>query len=476
MRTRLAGLLLGLLATVLLALVVPLGLTLTSAAQQRVYLDRLGDATRLASVAGRAGTPADLVALRADLQRYEDVYGIAAQLLDRNGQSVVSSARPPDLGAPGSAARQRVDVARTGRRGDPPAARAPWDTRPLVVAEPVVRGGDVTGVLVTASPTRELALRATATWALLVLAALALLAGSAWLAGRMARWVLRPVSQLDQATHAVSTGRLSTRVVATDGPPELRNLAVAFNEMAGSVEALLAQQAAFVADASHQLRNPLGALLLRLEEVALTLPPGSEEQLDAVRAEGQRLARVLDELLELARAEHVAGAPVPVDVDALLTDRAAAWAPVAARREVGLVLERAAAVVGLADPVGLSSALDAVVDNAVKFTPPGGQVRLSARREGQRAVLVVADDGPGLADDELERVGDRFWRSPRHANVPGSGLGLAVARSLLAAHGGALRAGHGAPTGLVVRLEVPAATAVPAPAGPGRGRLGARVR
>ena len=92
----------------------------------------------------------------------------------------------------------------------------------------------------------------------------------------------------------------------------------------------------------------------------------------------------------------------------------------------------AVAVTGWADPVTLSSALDAVVDNAVKFTPPGGLATVTVAARGETVTVTVADGGPGLTEDELARVGDRFWRSPRHQNVSGSGLGLSIARVLLA--------------------------------------------
>ncbi|WP_199814590.1 sensor histidine kinase, partial [Streptomyces sp. NRRL WC-3549] len=96
------------------------------------------------------------------------------------------------------------------------------------------------------------------------------------------------------------------------------------------------------------------------------------------------------------------------------------------------------AVTGWADPVALSSALDAVIDNALKFTPPGEEVTVTVGAEGAWATVVVADRGPGLTEQELERVGDRFWRSGRHQNVQGSGLGLSISRTLLTAGGGSI--------------------------------------
>jgi signal transduction histidine kinase len=224
--------------------------------------------------------------------------------------------------------------------------------------------------------------------------------------------------------------------------------------MADHVEDVLEQQRAFVADASHQLRNPLAALLLRIDLLGLELPDGHEE-VASVRAEGQRLARVLDDLLDLALAEHSPADLRLTDVAEVAAERVAAWEPAAARAEVTLRYTGPAALTGWADPVGLSSALDAVVDNAVKFSPPGEQVTLDAAARGDRVVVVVSDCGPGLTEDELSRIGDRFWRSSRHQNVSGSGLGLSITRALLAAGDAEVGFAPNTPSGLRVRITLP---------------------
>ena len=110
---------------------------------------------------------------------------------------------------------------------------------------------------------------------------------------------------------------------------------------------------------------------------------------------------------------------------------------------------------GWADAVALSSALDAVIDNAIKFTPGGKSVAVRVAVDGERVAVAVADSGPGLTDDELTRIGDRFWRSARHQNVQGSGLGLSIARALLSQGGGAIAFGRREPHGLEVTLTVP---------------------
>ncbi len=274
---------------------------------------------------------------------------------------------------------------------------------------------------------------------------------------RLTGWVLRPVRVLDATTHDIATGRLKSRVAAAGGPPELRRLARSFNEMADNVEDVLEQQRAFVADASHQLRNPLSALLLRIELLALELPEGNEE-IASVQAEGKRLAQVLDDLLDLALAEH-AEADAAADRHRRAGRRA--------RRRLG------------ADRRGQGRPAGGRLPAHHRLGRPGRPVQRAGRGDRQRGqvhpratstveVTVASDGGtpprsrspttgPGLTEDELARVGDRFWRSGRHQNVKGSGLGLSISRALLAAGGGSIAYGHHEPHGLRVTVTVPAA-------------------
>lgn len=318
----------------------------------------------------------------------------------------------------------------------------------------MIRDGDVVAVVMTDSPTAQMRSRVLRSWLLIAAGECAAMLVAVAAAIRLTGWVLRPVRVLDAASHDIATGRMNARVAATAGPPELRRLARSFNEMADNVEDVLEQQRAFVADASHQLRNPLSALLLRIELLALELPDGNAE-IASVRTEGKRLARVLDDLLDLALAEHSAADLQLTDVAALAAERVDSWRPLADDKGVLLTYEGQPAVTGWADPIALSSALDAVVDNALKFTPEGRPVTVAVTPEGERVHVTVADRGPGLAEDELARVGDRFWRSGRHQNVSGSGLGLSITRALLAAGGATIDYAPHPPHGLKVTVTVP---------------------
>ncbi|MEV0780369.1 HAMP domain-containing sensor histidine kinase [Streptomyces sp. NPDC050428] len=468
MSTRLLPLLIVLMAGVLLALGFPLAVSLAAAQQQDVVVDRIDDTARVAALAqfvsegdaGAAGSGAGRGSdergsmLGEELTRYYDVYGIRAGVFYRDGEAMARAPegwRVPRTGE----GRLAFQEALLGRRSDDPQQVWPWQGHGrLIVASPVVRDGDVVAVVVTDSPTGQMRSRILEGWLYIAVgeaAAMLLAVGAAF---RLTGWVLRPVRVLDAATHDIATGRMKSRVAAAGGPPELRRLAHSFNEMADNVEDVLEQQRAFVADASHQLRNPLAALLLRIELLALELPAGNEE-IASVRTEGKRLGQVLDDLLDLALAEHAPADLRLTDVGALVSERVAAWRAYAEEKGVRLT-ESTGAVTGWADPVALSSALDAVVDNALKFTPEGGEVDVRVARGGSdRTTITVTDGGPGLSDDEMDRIGDRFWRSNRHQNVKGSGLGLSISRALLAAGGGTIAYEHGEPRGLRVTLTVP---------------------
>ncbi|MFJ6564917.1 sensor histidine kinase [Streptomyces sp. NPDC091412] len=465
MSSRLLPLLIVLMAAVLLALGVPLAVSVAGAEQQKAVVDRIDDAARFAALAqfvtdGTSGprrTVPDerLETLRRELGSYHGVYGIRAGVFYRTGIPMANA--PADWSLPAfGEVRDAFDEALLSRRSHDPEQVWPWQRHRLVVASPVIRDGDVVAVVVTDSPTGQMRSRTVNGWLLIgtgEIAAMLLAVGAAL---RLTGWVLRPVRILDATTHDIATGRLKSRVAAAGGPPELRRLARSFNEMADNVEDVLEQQRAFVADASHQLRNPLSALLLRIELLALELPEDNEE-IASVRTEGKRLAQVLDDLLDLALAEHAEPDLKLIDIGELAAERVAAWAPAAEAKGVRLVGD-CPATTGWADPVALSSALDAVIDNAVKFTPGGERVEVTVSFDRDTSTIVVADHGPGLTDEEIARVGDRFWRSGRHQNINGSGLGLSISRALLAAGGGSIsyvRHREEEPRGLRVTVAVP---------------------
>ena len=452
MRARITALLLALVVCLLLALSVPLALSIAARGTDGVFADRLNDTERFAGLAEQAMTDADLPWLTQELARYHEVYGITAVVLDRDG-AVRASSSPTD---PAIGSDPAVRAALAGRRSEPPRWVAPWEREPLVAAVPVLRAGDIVGASVTISPTAELRQQVALWWTLVAGGVLVAVVVCALFTTRLARWVLRPVHDLDTAAHDIAQGRFDARVAGSGGPPELRRLTTSFNDMADAVQTSWQRQRSFVSDASHQLRNPLSALLLRQQALGMDLPSELRAEWSNAQEEGRRLTRIRDELLALATAGESVSPPVEISLGELVDERLAAWQPIAAERGIGL--ERTGTDArGTADPTALGSALDAVLDNAIKFSPDGSPVTVHVET-GEDVVITVLDEGPGLAEDELDRIGNRFWRSPQHQNVEGSGLGVSIAKALLASFGGSLTAAN-RERGLAVAVHVPRVSA-----------------
>jgi signal transduction histidine kinase len=457
MRYRLVGTYLALLTLVLLALEVPLAAYSAAGRTQQIVIDRNADAARFASLADPALRTGETVTLADDLMRYYDLYGIAAAVADRDGRLITETGDPRAFDT--RAVRAAVTQALAGERIGAGRTVWPWQSGPLLIAVPVTTAGEVAGAVVTLSPTANLRSDVEGTWSGLALGGL--LAGLTFVlvAVALTRWILRPVKQLDGAAHQISAGALDARVAPGVGPPELRRLARSFNTMADDVTDALERQRAFVAQASHQMRNPLTALRLRVEELGAFIsdPAGTAEHQLAVE-ETDRLRRILDGLLALAQAERGQHATETVDAAKTADERVAGWQPLAEQR--GITLRRTGCDDAMvrAVPTAVGQALDALIDNALKFAGTGATVTVRVDAGGHTVALCVVDDGPGLRDTERMRATERFWRGPGTQNVDGSGLGLPIAAVLVAASGGQLDLLPALPRGLDARLTFPTAS------------------
>lgn len=463
MRTRLLGMVWFLLALVVFGLGVPLALSVAGTEQRNVFLDRLTDINHYASMAQRPLIENQPASMRDELQRYHELYGIDVVVVDRDSRTQVGSGRlgQSDIDLDDPVVRSQLNEALAGRRPDSGPLLMPWDDSPLVLAAPVLVDADVRGAVVTVSPTDRSRTRVLWWWLLIAAGAVTAFALALLVAVPVIQWILRPVRRLDEATGAlvgaVVGGRDVEQVGSAHGPPELRQLGRSFDQMAASVADALAAQRAFVADASHQLRNPLTALKLRLANLEGHVDEVAEVHREAAAAEADRLKRILDELLAMARAESAGGELVPVDVDRVVAERVSDWDVVATARGIDLDIEGLAGdVEAFAPPRGVEAILDALLDNALKFTPAGQQVRVTVAGCERRVELAVRDHGPGLRPDELDRATDRFWRSHAHQNVPGSGLGLAIVSRIVARAGGDLRLDLPEGGGLRVTAVLPA--------------------
>ncbi|HYH32037.1 MAG TPA: HAMP domain-containing sensor histidine kinase [Pseudonocardia sp.] len=439
MRARLLVIVLFLVGLLAAGLGVPLALADAQARQLEVFTDRLTDTIFYASLAERPITQANTTGLEAELARYDAVYGVAVMVLDRDQNLVATSRHPPPV--LDEAARERVELALANRRSETYPLLLPWDDRPLVLAEPVLVDTEVRGVTVTVSPTGALRAEELRTWSIVAAAGLLALGLGVVVALPIVRWILRPVRRLDEGTGrvaaAVLAGAEPARVADGSGPPELRQLSVSFDRMTATVAQAYGAQRAFVADASHQLRNPLTALRLRLSNLDGHVDAAATEDHAAALEEAERLSTLLDGLLALARAERTAP-PVAADVDAAVEDRLEAWRPLAEHMDLQLVRGGVPGRRVLAPEGAIETVLDAVLDNAVKFAPPGSSISVRTGTVDGFVEIAVRDTGPGMAPEELERATGRFWRSPGQSNVEGSGLGLAIAARTLEVAGGEL--------------------------------------
>ncbi|MBW4722261.1 sensor histidine kinase [Saccharothrix obliqua] len=463
MRSRLLGIVLTLVVLVLVGMGVPLGRGVAAGEQQEMFLDRLTDTARFASVAQRPLIDDQPRLMERELARYQDLYGIKVALLDRSGRVVAASGEGVDVTS--EEVSDLIESALAGRQPNPPELFMPWDDTELVLAEPVLADGEVRGALVTFSPTDKTRREVLLWWVVLLSASLMVLVLAVFAALPLVRWTLRPVRRLDDATGellaAVVSGRPVAAVGSSSGPPELRRLSRSFDQMAANVGDVLAAQRAFVADASHQLRNPLTALKLRLSNLEGHVSGDAVVHQVAALAEADRLNRILDELLAMARAGSPSVDPVEVDVDRAVAGRLSAWQPAAAARTVHLVLDGEPGGRALAPPRGVEAVLDALLDNALKFAPDDTLVRVEVRRADGVVRLSVRDEGPGLTPDELERATDRFWRSPAHQNIQGSGLGLAIVRQIVDRVDGTVELSLPDDGGLRVTVTFPAAPVRP---------------
>jgi two-component system OmpR family sensor kinase len=298
----------------------------------------------------------------------------------------------------------------------------------------------------------RLALRSLAPFAVLV-PTLSLLV--AWIVGR----AVRPVRGFAGALRRRRAD--DVRPIAVDGlPDEVRPVAEALNELLARLRAALDRERAFLADAAHELRTPLTALDLQAQAVVEASEDGREAALGELRAGVARVARLVEQLLALAREQHGAAAePVPLDLDELVRRTVAEFVPLADVAGIDLGIESADPVRVAGDADALRRLLGNLLDNAVRYTPAGGRVDVTVGREAgvsSQAVVTVTDTGPGIPPDERERVFARFHRVPGTVGT-GSGLGLALARSIAGRHDGevVLEDGPGG-RGLRAVLRLPA--------------------
>jgi two-component system, OmpR family, sensor kinase len=289
--------------------------------------------------------------------------------------------------------------------------------------------------------------------------------GAVALTGAMlARAILLPIDRIVKRARVIGASPLAERLPHPGGQDEMARLVETLNEMLARIERVFEAQRRFTADASHELRSPLSRLRAELE-VTLRRPRDRAEYEKALRSclhEVEWLSGLTNELLTLARldaGESRTPKPEAVRLIPILEDAVSRLAPEASRREIAVLVDAGADLTIQVAPSAAALVVGNVLDNAVKFSPPGGQVRIHVTPEDGAALVAISDSGPGIPANELPHLFERFYRgsTARRADVPGVGLGLAICRVLLEGQGGSIGVSSPAGGGATVSIRLPLA-------------------
>ena len=432
---------LSLTMVILLGFGISLGLTYASDQRQRAQ--RLFER--------EAAVLADLVEQDIRLKDYDDLPRLAAEyarlsdgrvlILDRQAKVLASS--PQSTTAALSDGEQRdLMTALAGGRATNMRDSSALGAEVFSVAVPAASGGTTLGAIHLAASADEVTDAIHRVVVALALGALAILGCVAAIGVALARWTTRPIRALENATDRLAHGVLDTPAATNIGPPELRRLAATFNHTAKRLQLLVDQQRGFAADASHQLRTPLTALRLRLENLEPDLAQSGQANLDAAIAEIDRLADMVEQLLSLARLEEQGASPAVVDLDDVVAGRVAHWTTIAGEQGVHLEVDGTPPGEVMAVPGTLEQIIDNLLSNSLRVAPRGSTITIDRRRLGRAGLpavvgdvlLHVTDQGPGMSAEQRRLAFNRFWREPG-APKGGSGLGLAIVARLVQASG-----------------------------------------
>ena len=278
---------------------------------------------------------------------------------------------------------------------------------------------------------------------------------------RSAGRIARPIGDLIEAAEHVERGDYTTRLRAR-GPREVRKLANAFNAMSARLEGSENERRRLLADVTHELRTPLTVIQGNIEALIDGVRPMDEAHLRAILEDTHVLARLIDDLRTISVAEAGALALHREDTDLgeLVRDTVRSFGSMANSAGVGLTADVAGNTSASVDPIRVREVLTNIVANALRYTPRGGSVTVTVTPWPEHLTVSVRDTGPGIAADVLPGIFDRFTRSPES---PGAGLGLAIAKSLVTAHGGTIEALSTPGQGTEIRFTLPR-TEAPDPA------------
>ena len=442
---------------VLVLLEVPFGLFYAQRERDQLRSDVERDALVISTLYKDA-LATETVPDPAPAERYAKRTGARVVVVGLSGISVVDTEQPTsrDLKT-----RPEIKIALSGEHAIGTRDSKTLRTELLYVAVPVTSGGVIHGALRITLDTSDVDAHIQRFWWGLAAIAVVVLAAMALVGWLIARSVSTPLRRLTTTARQFGSGDFSDAPTESEGPPELRELSETMRTMAQQLDALLDEQRAFVADASHQLRTPLTGLRLRLENLQANLNnPSSSSggiatsdgaQIDAAIDEIARLSSIVTDLLQLARADRHQPT-TQQDLTTITQHRLDTWTAVAEQAGIRLQLHNdASSLMVLAVPGAIEQILDNTLDNAISIAPSNTTVTVSLEAGSTYHRLTIRDEGPGLNDEEKAQAVRRFWRGDQRR--PGSGLGLPIAASLARASGGSLTLEDAPGGGLLVVVD-----------------------
>ncbi len=461
MRTRLLAGFVAFALVFIVLLDVPLGLSLARNARSTAVSELESNASPLAVLISPSVSEDQVAKTKAVIDDFSESYGGVVAVLV-GGQLFAAAGKDAGEELSDTTTKAIVKSAEVGRQSGIQGSDDP-DDQYVYVALPVAMhvaagsGGRQThiAVLLVAVPAGPVNHRIAGDWYRLIAFGLVMLAVAAGVGALLARSLTRPLGAIESAVAALGGGKMDVRAPIAPGPAELRAFGSTVNEMADRLEELIHSQRAFVADASHQLRTPLTALRLRLENLESAGPAEVSSDALAAGTEVDRLSRIVDGLLSLARTEGSRPERHEVNIEEVLRSRVEAWTALAEERQVSLALSLSQAGTHvLACDGHIEQMIDNFLANALEVTPQSGWVEVKAARVDSWVEIHVVDSGPGMSAADRERAFDRFWR-PEGAHHEGSGLGLAIVAQLARVSGGVawLSEAEGGGIDAVVRLE-----------------------
>ena len=274
----------------------------------------------------------------------------------------------------------------------------------------------------------------------------------------LARGLLAPVKRLVEGTHKLAAGDFTTRVAATSAD-ELGKLAQDFNQLASTLEKNQQMRRDFMADISHELRTPLAVLRGELEAIQDGVRKFTPESVASLQAEVGTLTKLVDDLHQLSMSDEGALAyqKTTVDVIPLLEVAGGAFRERFASRGLTLQFSLPDSVTVFGDRDRLMQLFNNLLENSLRYTDSGGSLRISAELRDKRVLITFADSAPGVNDDQLKKLFERFYRAEgsRNRASGGSGLGLAICVNIVEAHNGRIHAAHSPFGGVSITVELP---------------------